>query len=203
MALKNVNTNVALSSKVISAADKAALSELATRGGQVRVHQLGGTSLIAVGKFSSKIGPLGDNHGLSEELVSILSQAADIGAMYVEFSKDGPSVPTERAHADLSTGHLRNADYEVLQSISDGERAAPIHVADHAYGFVVDVSTAGSADALQNAGLSKEFTALVDAAREAGANFIDFDSDADLDPGFPEFDPVFDEEIEHEEALRF
>lgn len=199
MGLGNVSTNVALSTDKVSAADIAVLKRMGNRTSEenpIRVHHAkGGGFIIAVGKFSVDEAPAGPRYGLSAELIGIMTKAAENGAFYLELSKDGPSVPTTKSHADLSTGHLRHLDYHLLEDISADLNPAPVNVYDHGHGWIVDIKSAGSEADLKAAGLSDEFLALVAAARESGADLLDFDADADLDPGFPEFDAATDEVV--------
>lgn len=203
MGLKNVSTNVALSTDKVSAADIAVLKRMGNRTSEenpIRVHHAkGGGFIIAVGKFSADETPVGPRYGLSAELIGIMTKAAENRAFYLELSKDGPSVPTTKPHADLSTGHLRHNDYHLLQDVSDDLNPAPIHAYDHGYGWIIDVKSAGPEADLKAAGFSDEFLALVAAARESGAELLDFDADADLDPGFPEFDAATDELVKPDE----
>ncbi|WP_315921351.1 hypothetical protein [Mesorhizobium sp. SP-1A] len=203
MGLANVSSNVALALDKVSAADIATLKRMGNRTSEdnpIRVHHAKGDGfIIAVGKFSVDEAPAGPRYGLSAELIDVMTKAAENGAFYLELSKDGPAVPTTKPHADLSTGHLRHNDYHLLQDVSDDLNPAPIHAYDHSYGWIVDVKSAGPEADLKAAGFSDEFLALVAAARESGADLLDFDQDADLDPGFPEFDAATGELVKPEE----
>lgn len=200
MGLSKVVSNVGLALDKVSAADIATLKRMGNRkmeDNPIRVHQAKDDALIiSVGAFAVDDQPAGPRFGLSAEIVGIMKHAADNGAFYLELTKDGPSVPTSKPHADLSTGHLRQADYHLLEDIAFHQIPAPVSVYDHGYGWIVDAKSAGSAEELKAVGLSDEFVALVAAAREVDVDIIDFDSDADLDPGYPEYDSVTDERID-------
>lgn len=203
MGLENVCTNVALSTDKVSDANLAALKRMGNRVNEenpIRVHHAKNDGfIVSVGKFATGERPGGAQFGLSADFIGIMKLAAENGAFYLELSKDGPSVPSRKPLANVSTSHLRHNDYHLLQDISDDLNPAPIHAYDHGYGWIVDVKSAGSVADLKAAGFSDEFLALVAAARESGADLLDFDQDADLDPGFPEFDAATDELVKTEE----
>ena len=89
---------------------------------------------------------------------------------------------------DLSTAHITNNDMELFGYFDDPriEHNFPLRVSSHTYGWMVFLPDAGnrpSSDALQNAGLSTVFCAVIDRAYTLGCQFVNFDRDAEIDPG--------------------
>lgn len=200
MGLEKLDSNVELALDKVSASDLSALKRMGNRKQEdnpIRVHKGADDALIvAVGTFAADEEPVGPRFGLSAELIGTIKKAASEGSFYLILDKNGPSTPTSKPHVDLSTGHLRRSDFHLLEDIAAHVVPAPLQVYDHGYGWIIGVKNAGTVDELKAVGLSDEITALVDAARESGADYIDFDADADLDPGFPEYDVNTDEKVE-------
>lgn len=202
MTFEKINTNVALATDAISESDIVVLKRMGNRKNDenpIRVHQgKDGNLIVAIGGFAVDNETTGSRFGISEELVSIMTKAAEDGSFYLEISKDGPAVTTTKPFVDLSTGHLRHMDYHILEDFTGSNVPTPLKVYGHGYGWIVDVKSAGSDEELRQAGLSEGLVTIIEAAREAGADILDFDRDADLDPGFPSFDPETDELLEAE-----
>jgi hypothetical protein len=203
MAFEKINTNVALATNAVLAKDIDVLKTMGNRKSDenpIRVHQgKDGDLIVAIGGFAVENETPGSRFGISAELVSIMTKAAEDGSFYLEISKDGPAVPTTKPFVDLSTGHLRLMDYHILEDLTGSNVPAPLKVYGHGYGWIIDVKSAGTDDELKEAGLSDGIISIIKSAREAGADILDFDRDADLDPGFPEFDAVTDELVKPEE----
>lgn len=112
---------------------------------------------------------------------------------------------------DISTGHLRKQDIEALEKYTGNRKA------DHdlklicypsEYGWIVSVgilavggdakATDGTILELKREGFSDEFIALLQHAHKNEAWMVQFDSDADYEPGFRVFDYGTDVDITDE-----
>lgn len=100
---------------------------------------------------------------------------------------------------DINTGHLRPRDIEKLNEILEFGKP-PFRIHEYEYGFVVAVGTMyGNTDdaivRIKEIGLSDEFVRLMQHAHANEAMLIQFDTDADIEPGFPIFDPISGNDI--------
>lgn len=112
---------------------------------------------------------------------------------------------------DVSTGHLRKQDIEALEKYTGNpESDRPLKLICHPteYGWIVSAgvlavgsdaqAAAENVRALKEEGFSDEFIALLEHAHKNDAWMVQFDSDADYEPGFPVFDYGTDIDITEE-----
>ena len=165
----------------------------------LRVHRNGEGFIVSLGMFFNGEGDAPSRLralGLTDQAVEQMTKAADFGAPYLNIRAPASADLKPRSYLDLSTGHLRGGDVELLSAI--GAREVPdapveVHLTEH--GFVIDLADVGSAEELAEAGFSDDFGRIVQFANGLGSSMIDFDSDAGYEPGFRAFDHVTGEDV--------
>ncbi|NTF23492.1 hypothetical protein G6L37_34545 [Agrobacterium rubi] len=166
----------------------------------LRVHRYGDGFIVSLGMFhngendaSERLAPL----GFSKPSIEMLAEAAATGATYIDISADASAEVTIKPYLDLSTGHLRVKDGDLLEGIGSGKIVGKVPFIVHSteHGYVVDIRSVAPAQDIRDFGFSTEFSNLIAYAASKNAPIIDFDNDADYEPGFSIFDQVTDEDI--------
>jgi hypothetical protein len=166
----------------------------------LRVHRNAYGFLVSLGMFHNGENDAGQRLaalGFGKEMIATLAAAAEGGASYLDINANAPGKITAKSYFDLSTGHLRVGDSDLLEGIGSSAIVGTVPLLAHSteHGYVVDMSFVRSDSELREFGFSDDFVALVAHARANDAAFIDFDQDADYEPGFKIFDQVSDEDI--------
>jgi hypothetical protein len=165
----------------------------------LRVHRSAKGFIISLGMFYN-----GENDaperlkalGFSDDLIGTLSKAAETGAAYLDVNNSAPRDLTTKSYFDLSTGHLRVKDGELLEDMGRRELSSlPLIIHSTNHGWIIDLGAPRNDQAIKDLGFSDEFVALLAHAQSAGSTMVEFDTDADFEPGFPIFDQVTDEDI--------
>jgi hypothetical protein len=166
----------------------------------LRVHRNAYGLLVSLGMFHN-----GQNDadrrlaalGFSTDIIGTLAAAAEGGASYLDINANAPGKITKKSYLDLSTAHLRVQDGDLLEGIGSSRivGSVPLLVHSTEHGYVVDMSFVRTAAELKEFGFSDEFVALIALARENEASFIDFDTDADYEPGHKIFDQITDADV--------
>lgn len=135
--------------------------------------------------------------GLSKQAIEVLSTGAATGSAYIDINADAPGTVSKRSYMDISTGHLRVKDGDLLEGIGAGRivGTVPVMVHNTEHGYIVDVRGTRSAEEIREFGFSEAFAALIDHAKRNAAVIVDFDQDADYEPGFSIFDQVTDQDV--------
>ena len=91
---------------------------------------------------------------------------------------------------DLSTAHLNEPEMALLSSQTDSpwESSELPRVVPHHYGALVHVTTADADDDERLRTLSPNLLGCIERARRLDCSWINFDRDADTEPGLPVFD---------------
>lgn len=166
----------------------------------LRVHRNAYGFLISLGMFHNAENDAAERLaalGFTKSIIGTLAAAAEGGASYLEINTKAPASITPKSYLDLSTGHLRIKDGDLLEGIGSGKIVGSIPLLAYSteHGYVLDMSFVGSDTELKEFGFSDEFLALIAHARAHEAAFIDFDQDADYEPGFKTFDQITDADI--------
>ncbi len=166
----------------------------------LRVHRNAYGFLVSLGMFHN-----GQNDaaqrlaalGFTKDIIETLSAAAEGGASYLDINANASAKITTKTYLDLSTGHLRVKDGDLLEGVGSSSivGSVPLLVHSTEHGYVIDMSFARSDSELKEFGFSNDFLALIAHARANGASFIDFDHDADYEPGFKIFNQITDADI--------
>lgn len=166
----------------------------------LRVHRNAYGFLISLGMFhnaendaAGRLAAL----GFTKSIIGTLAAAAEGGASYLEINAKASARITPKSYLDLSTGHLRVKDGDLLEGIGSSRivGSGPLLAYSTEHGYVVDMSFVRSDTELREFGFSDDFVTLIAHARANEAAFIDFDQDADYEPGFKIFDQVTDADI--------
>mgnify|MGYP000971730508 CR=1 FL=1 len=171
----------------------------------LRVHRYGEGFIVSLGMFYNGEDDAADRLkalGLSKEAIATLTKAAETGAAYLDINATASANVAKKAYFDISTEHLRVKDGDLLDGIGSGRIAGfvPVIVHNTEHGYIVDLRSAKSAEKLREFGFSENFTDVISHVLDNGASLIDFDQDADCEPGFSLFDQVTDEDITIEVA---
>lgn len=166
----------------------------------LRVHRNAYGFLISLGMFHNAENDAAErlaSLGLTKSIIATLAAAAESGAPYLEINAKASARIASKSYLDLSTGHLRVKDGDLLEGIGSGKivGSVPLLAYSTEHGHVVDMSFVRSDSELREFGFSDDFVALISHARANESAFIDFDQDADYEPGFKIFDQVTDADI--------
>jgi hypothetical protein len=207
---QNKRTMAEVSVATLTSRDQSVLREMkgvVSSQNPLRVHRNAYGFLVSLGMFHNGENDAGQRLaalGLSEDIVTTLATAAEGGVSYLDINANAPGKITAKSYLDLSTGHLRVKDGELLDGIGSRLIVGSVPLLAHSteHGYVVDMSFVRTTAELTDFGFSDEFIALIDLARSNDASFIDFDSDADYEPGYKIFDQITDADItaDYEEA---
>ncbi len=171
----------------------------------LRVHRNAYGFLVSLGMFHNGENDAGKRLtalGFTKDIIDTLSAAAEGGASYLDINANASAKITAKSYLDLSTGHLRVKDGDLLEGIGSSRIVGSVPLLAHSteHGYVVDMSFVRSDSELKEFGFSDDFVALVAHARKNEAAFIDFDQDADYEPGFKIFDQITDADITADHA---
>lgn len=167
----------------------------------LRVHRHAEGYIVSLGMFHNGKGDAKERLtqlGFKQRAIETMAAAAETGASYLDIYSPASAVLKTVSYMDLSTAHLRVRDADLLEGIGNGEIVGnlPVVMFNTRNGYIVDLRAERTTpEKLSEFGFSDEFIALIEHARRNDATFVDFDNDADYEPGFSIFDQETDEDI--------
>lgn len=172
-----------------------------TSDNPLRVHRHAEGYIVSLGMFHGEAGDAKERLKklrMSDRAIETMAAAAATGASYLDIYSPASAILKTVSYMDVSTAHLRVRDAELLEGIVTGEIVCNVPVVTFSTrnGYIVDLRAERTTpERLAEFGFSDEFIALIDHARRNDAVFVDFDNDADYEPGFSIFDQETDEDI--------